>query len=115
MFGASFRKQARSAARRFVGANEGNIAVTFAIALVPLLGFVGAAIDYTRANSARSSMQAALDSTALMLSKDLSEGTITTSQIAAKAQAYFTALYTNKDATLSGPVTATYTANSSMG
>jgi Flp pilus assembly protein TadG len=115
MFGASFRNQARSAARRFVGANEGNIAVTFAIALVPLLGFVGAAIDYTRANSARSSMQAALDSTALMLSKDLSEGTITTSQIAAKAQAYFTALYTNKDATLSGPVTATYTANSSMG
>ena len=115
MFSASFRNQARSAARRFVRANEANIAVTFAIALVPILGFVGAAIDYTRANAARSSMQAALDSTALMLSKDLSEGTITTSQVTAKAQAYFTALYTNKDATLTGPVTATYTANSSMG
>jgi Flp pilus assembly protein TadG len=114
MFGASFRNQARSAARRLVGANEGNIAVTFAIALVPLLGFVGAAIDYTRANSARSSMQAALDSTALMLSKDLSEGTITTSQITAKAQAYFAALYTNTDAK-SVSVSATYTANSSMG
>src|ERR1700712_3110972 len=114
MFGASFRNQARSAARRFVGANEGNIAVIFAVALVPLLGFVGAAIDYTRANSARSSMQAALDSTALMLSKDLSEGTITASQITAKAQAYFTALYTNNDAK-SVSVSATYTANSSMG
>jgi Flp pilus assembly protein TadG len=115
MFGASFRNQVRSAATRFVGADEGNIAVIFAIALVPILGFVGVAIDYTRANAARSSMQAALDSTALMLSKDLSDGTITTSQITAKAQAYFTALYTNKDATLSGPVTATYTASSSLG
>jgi hypothetical protein len=34
-------------------------------------------------------MQAALDSTALMLSKDLSSGAITTSQISTKATAYF--------------------------
>jgi len=85
------------------------------IALLPLLGFVGAAVDYTRANAARSSMQAALDSTALMLSKDLTQGIITTSQISAKAQSYFTALYTNKDAN-SVSVSATYTAaNSSTG
>jgi Flp pilus assembly protein TadG len=114
MFGASFCNQVRSAAKQFVGAREGNIAVTFAVALVPILGFVGAAIDYTRANSARSSMQAALDSTALMLSKDLSQGIITTSQITAKAQSYFTALYTNSDAK-SVSVNATYTASSSMG
>ncbi len=44
----------------------------FTIAAIPLIGFVGAAIDYSRANAARSTMQAALDSTALMLSKDLS-------------------------------------------
>jgi Flp pilus assembly protein TadG len=110
MFGASFRNQVRSAATRFVGAKEGNIAVTFCIALVPILGFVGAAVDYTRANSARSSMQAALDSTALMLSKDLSQGLITTSQITTQAQAYFTALYTNTDAK-SVSVSATYTAS----
>src|SRR3954464_4147994 len=113
MFGASFRNQVRSATTRFVAAEEGNIAVIFCIALVPILGFVGAAIDYTRANSARSSMQAALDSTALMVSKDLTQGIITTSQISAKAQAYFKALYTNKDAN-SVSVSATYTvANSS--
>ena len=99
---------------RFAGANQGNIAVLFGIAGVPILTFVGAAIDYTRANSARSSMQAALDSTALMVSKDLSDGTITTSQINAKAQAYFTALYTNTDAQ-SVSVSATYTASSSTG
>jgi hypothetical protein len=46
----------------------------------------------------------------LMLSKDLSSGTITTSQIAAKAQAYFTALYTNPDAQ-SVTISATYTAS----
>ena len=105
----------RRAADRFVGANQGNIAVIFAIALVPVISFIGAAIDYSRANSARSSMQAALDSTALMLSKDLSSGLITTSQIDAKAQAYFTALYTNPDAQ-SVAITATYTAsNGSLG
>ena len=59
--------QVRAAARRFIGAKEGNIAVIFAIAAVPVISLVGAAIDYTRANSARSSMQAAPDSTALML------------------------------------------------
>jgi Flp pilus assembly protein TadG len=114
MFGASFRNQLRSAARRFIKADRGNIAVTFCYALVPILGFVGAAVDYARVNSARSSMQAALDSAALMLSKDLAEGTISTSQISSKATAYFNALYNNQDAK-SVAVTATYTANSSIG
>ncbi|WJR81244.1 TadE/TadG family type IV pilus assembly protein [Bradyrhizobium sp. NP1] len=85
-------------ARRFGRDDKGNIAIIFAIAIVPILSFVGAAIDYSRANAARSSMQAALDSTALMLSRDLTQGVITAAQINAKAQAYFNALYTNKDA-----------------
>src|ERR1700738_257265 len=114
MLGASIASRVRAAARRFIGAKDGNIAVIFAIAAVPIISFVGAAIDFTRANSARSSMQAALDSTALMLAKDLSDGTITTSQIDAKAAAYFTALYTNPDAK-SVTVNATYTATSAMG
>jgi Flp pilus assembly protein TadG len=114
MFSASFRNRLRSAARRFIKADQGNIAVFFCYALVPILGFVGAAVDYARVNSARSSMQAALDSTALMLSKDLAEGTITTSQISTKATTYFNALYTNQDAK-SVAVTATYSANSSLG
>jgi Flp pilus assembly protein TadG len=63
----------------FANADQGNIAVIFAIAVIPLLGFVGAAIDYTRVSAARSSMQATLDSVALMVSKDLSSGTITSS------------------------------------
>ena len=114
MFGASFQKQLRGSATRFVADKDGNIAVIFAIALVPILGFVGAAVDYTRANTARSSMQAALDSTALMVSKDLSQGIITTSDISTKAQAYFNALYTNSDAK-SVSVSATYTPSSATG
>lgn len=114
MFGTSIASQVRGAASRFPGANQGNIAVIFAIALVPIISFIGAAIDYSRANSARSSMQAALDSTALMLSKDLSDGRITVEQINAKATDYFAALYTNADAN-SVSIQATYTANTSIG
>src|SRR5260221_10712770 len=110
MLGTSIFSRVRTAAGRFAGADQGNIAVLFAIAIVPILTFVGAAIDYSRANNARSSMQAALDSTALMVAKDLTDGTITTSQINAKAQAYFTALYTNTDAK-SVSISATYTAS----
>ena len=110
----SIMRHIREAANRFGGAHEGNIAVIFAIVCVPIITFVGAAIDYSRANAARSSMQAALDSTALMVAKDLSQGLITTSEITAKSQAYFAALYTNTDAQ-STAVTATYTANTSLG
>lgn len=104
----------RAATSRFAGANQGNVAVLFAIAAVPIISLVGAAIDYTRANAARSAMQAALDSTALMLGKDLTDGTITTSQISTKATAYFNALYTNTDAK-SVSVSATYTAAAGNG
>ena len=110
MCGAFIRFRVQQAVRRFARANEGNIAVIFTIALIPLISFIGAAIDYSRANNARSTMQAALDSTALMLSKDLSSGVITTAQIATQAQSYFNALYSNPDAQ-SVSVTATYTAN----
>nr|WP_249791304.1 hypothetical protein [Bradyrhizobium sp. SRL28] len=59
-------------------------------------------------------MQAALDSTALMLAKDLTEGTINTSQISTKADEYFRALHTNPEAK-SVTVTASYTQTSGNG
>jgi Flp pilus assembly protein TadG len=114
MLDTTFFSRVRAACCGFAGANRGNVAVIFAIAAVPIISFVGAAIDYTRANTARSAMQAALDSTALMLGKDLTDGTITTSQISAKATAYFTALYNNKDAK-NVTLTATYTAAAGNG
>jgi Flp pilus assembly protein TadG len=111
MLGTSIIRSIRKAANRFVSADQGNIAVMFAIVCVPLISFVGAAVDYSRLNAARSSMQSALDSTALMVSKDLTSGVITTDQISATAQKYFSALYTGKDAT-ANPISTTYTAGS---
>lgn len=108
MSGASVFRKVREAVGRFAKAREGNIAVIFALSAIPIITFVGAAIDYTRATTARTSMQAALDSTALMLSKDLTAGTISTSDIQTKASEYFAALYTNKDAIAPG-VIAEYT------
>lgn len=100
---------------RFTAAEQGNIAVIFAIALVPVLTFVGAAIDYSRASRARSSMQVALDSTALMLSRDLTAGTITPSEINQKAADYFKGLFTDSAAADTAAktrvqLTTTYTA-----
>ena len=60
----------RAHARRFGPAQGGHVMLTFALASVPMMGFVGSAIDYSRANAAKSSMQSAVVATALMLSKD---------------------------------------------
>ena len=38
-----------------------NVAVTFAVALIPIVGFVGVAIDYSMASRQRAKIQSALD------------------------------------------------------
>jgi Flp pilus assembly protein TadG len=101
---------------RFAAAEQGNVAMIFAIALVPILTFVGAAIDYSRAVQARSSLQAALDSAALMVSKDLTNNTISESEIDAKAKAYFGGLYTGASGSVStSDIHATYTPKNASG
>ncbi|MGY4419440.1 Flp pilus assembly protein TadG [Bradyrhizobium sp. JR6.1] len=108
MLGSAISNRVRAALRRFSGSTDGNVAVIFTFAMLPILAFVGAAVDYTRANNARTAMQSALDSTALMLSKDLTMGTITAAQIPSKAQTYFNSLFTNKDGQ-GIAISATYT------
>ncbi len=81
---------------RFGRARDGNIAITFALTLIPLLAFVGAAVDFSRANSMKASLQAALDSTALMASKNAAS--ISSTQLQTDAQAYFLALFTRPEA-----------------
>jgi len=51
---------------RFVSDRNGNIAIIFALALVPLLSFVGAAVDYSLAARARAKLIAALDTAVLV-------------------------------------------------
>ena len=43
------------------GQQRGNVTITFALAIVPMVGFVGAAVDYSHANSVKAAMQAAAD------------------------------------------------------
>ena len=50
---------------RFCRDQRGNIAIIFAISLLPILAAVGGAVDYSIANSQRSKIQAALDSAIL--------------------------------------------------
>jgi Flp pilus assembly protein TadG len=82
--------------KRFLQDTRGGITPMFALAIIPVMGLTGAAIDYSRANSVRTAMQAAADSTALMLSKDAS--TLTASQLSTKANAYFQALFNRPEA-----------------
>ena len=49
---------------------EGSVAATFAVSLVPLVGLIGAATDYSAANSARTNLQASLDAALLAGAKD---------------------------------------------
>src|SRR3954464_14277187 len=78
-------------------ANSANVTVTFALATIPIVGFVGAAVDYSHANSVKTALQAAADSTALMLSK--TAATMTSAQLQTQANSYFTALFTRPEAT----------------
>ena len=109
MFTHPVLKRLSQSAATFIGADRGNIAVIFAITMVPMMGFIGAAVDYSRAVNARTAMQTALDTAALMISKDASS--LTAAQITTKAQAYFNALYNHPEVG-SVAVTAAYTASS---
>jgi Flp pilus assembly protein TadG len=88
-------------------ANAANVTATFAFATIPMIALVGAAVDYSHANSVKTAMQAASDSTALMLSKIAA--TTSSSDLQSKGTEYFKALFTRPEATIS-TVTSTYTA-----
>jgi Flp pilus assembly protein TadG len=91
---------------RFSRAQAGNVAITFAMATLPVIGGVGAAVDYSHANSVKVALQAALDSTALMLSKEAA--TDTSSQLQTNALKYFNAMFTRPEST-NITISASYT------
>jgi Flp pilus assembly protein TadG len=81
---------------RFLWNRDASVAPMLALAALPLFGFVGAAIDFSRAASARTAMQAALDASALMLSKDAQ--TLTAPNLVQKAGDDFKAIFTRPEA-----------------
>jgi len=109
MTSTAFVQKFRNGLQAFRTAERGHVAFTFALAVIPIMGFIGSAVDYSRANSARSAMQSAMDATALMLSKEVS--TLTTDQISQKATDYFNAMY-HRSEVANIAITPTYTAGS---
>jgi Flp pilus assembly protein TadG len=81
---------------RFFRDRKGGVAPMLALGIIPLLGAVGAAVDYSRCNLTRSAMQNALDSTALMLSKDAQN--LNGTQLGQKANSYFSAMFNRPEA-----------------
>ena len=75
---------------------RGGVAPMFAIAVVPIFGLVGAAVDYSRANSVRTGMQSAIDATALAMAK--LAPTLTAAQLQQQTTAYFNAMFAHPEA-----------------
>jgi Flp pilus assembly protein TadG len=92
----------------FCAQRRGNAAITFALAAILMIGFVGAAIDYSQTNSVKADLQTALDSTALMLTNEAA--TTSAAQLQIDALKYFTALF-NRPEVKNIQITATYSAN----
>jgi len=94
---------------RFWNNQQGSVAPMLGIALIPLLGAVGAAVDYSQASATRTAFQNALDSTALMLSK--TAALQTSSELQAAATHDFNALFIGSNAK-NVTVTANYSSTS---
>ncbi len=84
---------------------RGGVAPMMAFLALPLMGSVGVAVDYSRASATKTAFQAALDSTALMLSK--TAATQSGADLQTAATNTFNALFTRADAK-NVAVTATY-------
>ncbi|MEA2945136.1 MAG: hypothetical protein QOI40_466 [Alphaproteobacteria bacterium] len=104
----------RSLIQSFRNSKCGNVAPIFALAVIPTIGLTGMAVDYSRANSLKASVQSALDATALALAKSAAtlsaQSTPTDDKLQAAADAYFKALINHPEATID-PIKATYTSN----
>ena len=60
--------------QKFSRDQKGNLAITFALAMVPLMFSVGATVDYTQINRIQSRLQETADSAALYAIKELRDG-----------------------------------------
>jgi Flp pilus assembly protein TadG len=85
----------RHTARAFGADRGGNVTLIFALSAIPLVGAVAVAVDYSRANSARTAMQAALDATTLMISREALD--LQSGMVQQKARAYFEAQFNRND------------------
>jgi Flp pilus assembly protein TadG len=107
------RNKFRSLFGRFRDSEEGNLAVIFALAIIPLLGFVGAAVDYSRGGASKVSLQNALDSAVLAGATDQTSNWSSTAlnvfnaNVVSKGATVATPIFTVSNSKYAGSVTAT--------
>ncbi len=107
---ATFLQRLRATLRNFRGESRGNVIITFAICIVPIIGTVGAAVDFSRVSALKAAMQAAVDSTALGMSKLAAStygtgGTGGQASLDSAAASYFNAIF--KHGGISTPTVST--------
>ncbi|HKC32432.1 MAG TPA: pilus assembly protein TadG-related protein, partial [Xanthobacteraceae bacterium] len=83
--------------QRFLDDRNASVAPLLALSIVPIVGLIGASVDYGRASSARATLQSLVDSTVLAIAQDAAKASppLTQDQVNAKASDYFNALYTH--------------------
>src|ERR1043166_5762520 len=82
--------------QRFLDDQSASVLPLLALAAIPVVGLIGASVDYSRAAAVQTAMQAAVDSTSLALAKNAASQTA--DQLTTSAQAYFNAVFTRTDA-----------------
>jgi Flp pilus assembly protein TadG len=89
------------------------VAPIFAIAIIPVIGLTGAAIDYSRAATARTQLQSAIDAAALALAGEAAG--LTADQVTTKGEQYFNANFNSKEVKAPATVNSTLTFDASKG
>jgi Flp pilus assembly protein TadG len=93
--------------KRFKKDDRGVTAVIFSLALLPILGAAGAAVDYSRAAHAQTDLQRALDSAALALVRDA--GRLSAAELDARGKTMVASLFRPKTGGVIDTVTVTRT------
>src|ERR1041385_8940654 len=96
---------ARASLSRFRRDRNANVATIFALVIIPVVGLVGMAVDYSRGNAMKAAVQAALDATALAMAR--SAPNLTPDQLQQQSSDMFFAQFNRPDAR-NVVVTATY-------
>lgn len=80
---------------RFTQNTQGNVAIIFGVAMVPLVVATGMAVDYARASAERTRIQTAVDSAALAAARSAPNST--DAELSALATAYFLGNFPNAE------------------
>ncbi len=96
--------------KKFLRERRGSVLTTFAIAAIPLISAMGAAVDYSRAFHERTVVQDALDSAVLAAGKKI--GLLTNEQIQTEANGFYLANIGDK--LTSPPALSTVVATSTL-